>query len=302
MAEVRVNGVRINYRRLGAGPDLVLVHGLGANQAFWDLETLGAFTRHFRVTTFDLRGHGYSELAPSGYRPCNLARDLAGLLDHLGVRRTHLVGHSFGGLVALQFALQAPERAASLTVADSRLRGLQPRQPLTEEPDWPRLRRVLGQHGIPVADDEPELGVLLLEALAHPDWDRARQRFAERHRFVPFGAGPRSARRWLRLLGSTTAKQDFREGSDFPEAALGRLGCPALAFYGETSPNRPTGEALAAVLPRCRLAISAGVGHFHPVTRPSSFRRVILEFRGHGPIDRVGRVRPVAAAADPVAR
>src|SRR5579871_5555966 len=140
MAEASVNGVRLNYRTIGCGPDVVLLHGLAGNQAFWNLEVLAALAAEFRVTTFDQRGHGYSAMPPAHYGPAALAADLQGLLDHLAVARVHLVGHSYGGVVALRFALDYPGRVRSLVLADSRLRSLQPANALTAAPDWPHFR------------------------------------------------------------------------------------------------------------------------------------------------------------------
>jgi pimeloyl-ACP methyl ester carboxylesterase len=259
---------------------VVLVHGLAANQAFWNFDLVTALARQFRVTTFDLRGHGYSSTPPTGYRPADLAEDLHGLMDHLGITRAHLAGHSYGGVVALQFALGQPQRVISLTVADSRIRAVQPRQPLQEQADWPALKELLGRYGIVIDPNEPELGIFMLEALASPHWDDARLRFAQRNPFVPFGsgAGKRSARRWLRLLESTSARQDFRAGADLRPGQLRRFDRPLLAVYGETSPNRPTGHYLGAGLPKGKLVIVPGVGHFHPVTRPEFFRDTLLGF------------------------
>ena len=85
-----VNGVRLNYVQLdNGGPDaredLVMVHGLATNMAFWYFKYGVALADRFRVTLYDLRGHGRSDMPQSGYTPEVLARDLAALLDHLGI-------------------------------------------------------------------------------------------------------------------------------------------------------------------------------------------------------------------------
>ena len=79
-----VNGVRLNYVQMAApdigGPheDLVMVHGLATNLAFWYFHYAAVFARRYRVTVYDLRGHGRSEMTAGGYTPANLARDLEG--------------------------------------------------------------------------------------------------------------------------------------------------------------------------------------------------------------------------------
>jgi pimeloyl-ACP methyl ester carboxylesterase len=279
MAEVSVNGVRLNYRTIGAGPDVVLLHGLAGNQAFWNLEVLAALAAEFRVTTFDLRGHGYSAMPPAHYWPADLAADLQGLLDHLGVARVHLVGHSYGGVVALRFALDHPGRAGSLVLADSRLRALQPENALTATPDWPRFRALLARCGIEMDEAQPEIGISLLEALASPRWQGMRQRFAAAAKFVPFGgAGQRSAQRWLRLLATTTAREDFRTAVGPTAEELRGLRLPVLALYGEQSPHRGTFAQLGRLLADCRAVMVPGAGHFHPASRPEFFLEAVRGF------------------------
>jgi pimeloyl-ACP methyl ester carboxylesterase len=278
MPNADLETVRLNYRQTGSGPDVVLVHGLGANQAFWGLDLVSALAADFRVSTFDLSGHGYSSIPSSGYRPTDMAQDVKVLLDFLGIREAHLVGHSYGGVVALQFAVTCPHRVTSLTVADSRVRALQPIQPLREDPQWPVLQSVLARHGIAIDPEEPELGICMLEALASAAWDKAREHHAQRCGFVPFGGGTRSARRWLHLLQATSARHDFRLGANFTESQLTRFPWPLLAVYGERSPNRPTGHALTAASGSQRLVLVPGAGHFHPVTRPEVFRHALIGF------------------------
>ena len=87
----------ISYQQSGIGPDVVMVHGLAANLAFWYLKIVPHFTPHYRVTAYDLRGHGRSEMPPTGYTTRDLAEDLIALLDERGIEKAHLVGHSIGG-------------------------------------------------------------------------------------------------------------------------------------------------------------------------------------------------------------
>jgi pimeloyl-ACP methyl ester carboxylesterase len=98
-----------------------MVHGLATNMAFWYFHYAALFARRYRSPLYDLRGHGRSEMPPGGYTPDNLARDLEGLLDHLSIRRAHFLVHSFGGVIALNLARVAPERIASLVLADTHI-------------------------------------------------------------------------------------------------------------------------------------------------------------------------------------
>jgi pimeloyl-ACP methyl ester carboxylesterase len=121
MPKIVVNGITLHYWQLGKGPDVVMLHGLGGNLAVWHLKMVPELQRMNRITTYDLRGHGYSEAPQDGYTTQDLAEDLRHLLDALGIERTHLVGHSWGGDIALHFALLYPHRVAKMVVIEAGL-------------------------------------------------------------------------------------------------------------------------------------------------------------------------------------
>src|SRR5215469_1781121 len=93
---ITANGIRINYLDWGgSGPTLILVHGLGDNPHLYD-DFAPAFTDRFRVIAYARRGEGDSE-AKEPYDMATLTDDLRGLMDGLGIGKTHLVGFSMGG-------------------------------------------------------------------------------------------------------------------------------------------------------------------------------------------------------------
>ena len=120
MPRARVNGVSLYYEVAGHGSPLVLVHGFSCGIRMWDPQ-VAALSRSWRVVTYDVRGHGISEAPddPAAYSQPTSIADLAGLLDHLGLRRAAVGGLSMGGNIALNFALQNPERVTALVVADT---------------------------------------------------------------------------------------------------------------------------------------------------------------------------------------
>lgn len=103
-----------HYEIHGAGPlTLVLTHGLAAAGDTWH-GIVERMAPRYRVLTWDLRGHGRS-MAPDGpYAIADLAADLANVLDDAGIDRAVVLGHSAGGVIALQFALDYPQRIAGL--------------------------------------------------------------------------------------------------------------------------------------------------------------------------------------------
>jgi 3-oxoadipate enol-lactonase len=110
-------GVRLHYADEGSGAPVVLLHGIGASIADWDFQ-IPSLSRRYRIIAPDLRGFGLSEKA-GDYRVGTFAADVWTLLDRLGVVRFNLVGHSMGGAVALQMAVDRPERIERLVAADT---------------------------------------------------------------------------------------------------------------------------------------------------------------------------------------
>jgi pimeloyl-ACP methyl ester carboxylesterase len=276
MQRAQLDGVRLSYLRRGRGPDLVLVHGLATSLAFWFLGIMRPLARGHRVMAYDLRGHGRSSMPPAGYTTAQMADDLAALLEHVGADRpVDVVGHSFGGAVAMHLALRHPERVRSLVLADARIRSLQPRQRLRDWPLWPAWRAQLQRAGLPALDADREMDFELLEEWAQPRWRPLRERAAgDDAGFLPFG-GPEgrggAAERWLRLLRETSARQELAETDGMTPDAIAGIDVPVLATFGEHSHCLGTLHALREVLPDCEAVVVPGVGHFHPVRRPAAF-------------------------------
>ena len=276
------NGIEINYRCAGEGRDVILIHGLGANHAFWHLGVLLPLAREHRVTVYDLRGHGYSDMPPSGYSSDHMVADLHYLMNHLDIPRADLMGHSYGGAVALHYAAVHPQRVASLTVADSRIRAL---QPTNYARDWPRAAesiRKLREIGLELPENEAASGIRLLEQLASPQWLQAhRDREDDRQLFIPFGGwngGQRSAERWRELLRSTSARSELTSEGGLTKSRLAQIRHPLLAVYGEVSPLVESCRRLQELIPHCTTEIIAGAGHFFPFSRPEQFVNAVRRF------------------------
>lgn len=116
MPEIKVNGVNIYYEVTGNGQPFVFIHGGGLECNSWNSQT-AYFSKRYRVITFDIRGHGRSEVPERSYSISDCVEDLRQLLDYLGVQRTYLAGLSMGGNIALSFTLDYPERVNALILA-----------------------------------------------------------------------------------------------------------------------------------------------------------------------------------------
>ncbi len=108
--------MQLNYKQIGQGPDVVLIHGL-----FGSLENLNVIAKplseHFRVTNVDLRNHGLSQHSDE-MDYLAMANDIVQLMATLKIQKAHIVGHSMGGKVAMQVALTHSELVDKLVVLD----------------------------------------------------------------------------------------------------------------------------------------------------------------------------------------
>ena len=146
--KARINGIQINYEIEGSsGPWVTLSHSLACNLRMWD-EQAELLRRRYRVLRFDTRGHGGSD-APGGvYTLDQLAEDLRGLLDILGIEQTHFVGLSMGGMIGMTFGLEYPGVFKTLVLCDT-----SSRIPPEAQTVWDgRIRTALGQGMEPLVE------------------------------------------------------------------------------------------------------------------------------------------------------
>lgn len=114
---VQTNGQVLYYELHGEGPALVLVMGIGYDSSLWTLAQVPALSTQFRVVLVDNRDAGRSSKASHPYTIADMADDLYGLLDALGIARTHMLGLSMGGMIAQEFALRHANRLDRLVLA-----------------------------------------------------------------------------------------------------------------------------------------------------------------------------------------
>ncbi len=122
MPEATINGFRMYYETHGAGQPLVMIHGgLGGGEGCAQMMEHHAevLSESFQLIAYDRRAAGRSETPDDGYSIPNYAQDLHSLLQHLGVKRAHVLGSSAGGPIALQFALDHPEMTQSLLLINT---------------------------------------------------------------------------------------------------------------------------------------------------------------------------------------
>ena len=120
METIDVNGIRLAYDRRGKGTPMVLLHGFPLDHHLWD-EVVPLLEDQFDLIIPDLRGFGGSSTVDSFYSMEDYASDVAALLDHLGIPKAAIVGHSMGGYAALAFARLFPDRVSGLGLVSSQV-------------------------------------------------------------------------------------------------------------------------------------------------------------------------------------
>ncbi len=122
MPAVKVNDINIYYETYGDGEPLILVMGLGGSLEWWFLQ-VPALSGHYRVVAFDNRGSGRSDKPDIPYTMEMMAKDMAGLMDALGIASAHIFGISMGGMIAQHFALLYPQRVVTLILGATTVGG-----------------------------------------------------------------------------------------------------------------------------------------------------------------------------------
>lgn len=117
MPRLVANGLRFQWEQRGAGQRVLFLGGTG-----WDLRQSPhaldlPLTEHFDVLLFDQRGMGRSDKPPGPYTMADYARDAVGVMDALDWNEAHVIGYSFGGMVAQEVAIRAPQRVRKLVLA-----------------------------------------------------------------------------------------------------------------------------------------------------------------------------------------
>jgi pimeloyl-ACP methyl ester carboxylesterase len=275
MPKIEANGIHLHHITVGEGPELVLLHGFLGNLAVWHLYMVPFLRREFRVTTYDLRGHGYSDVTPSGYTAANMTEDLRCLLDKLGIRRAVLLGHSFGADICMYFSLKYPERVERLIALEPGLAALVEDRKSKDWPGWDAWVSRLEEVGLKIPEEKKrDTEYLLQVSLETPKF------------YGPARGLPRNREPLLKLIRETSLIKDYEEVGDLTLDAVRTIRIPTLLIYGEHSHFIGSYEFLRQALPVCRPILLPGGEHFGPLEQPELLTRHILEFL-HEPVSQL---------------
>jgi pimeloyl-ACP methyl ester carboxylesterase len=253
------NGLRIHYQQVGEGPDLVMVHGLTGNLAVWHLQIVPALSEHFRVLTYDLRGHGHSDTPETGYSLDSMAEDLLELLDALEIERPLIAGHSYGADLALYHALGHPDRVREVIAIESALPALEESRRPEDWVGWSYWARALEESGHPVPPEKRSDMRYMIRATI----DLPKQ-------WGPLKGLPRNPKPLLRLVDETSLPEDYRKVGSLTLDRVAAIETPVVLIYTEHSAFIDTFEYLKETLPNvhCVLMPKSEWGHFGPMEQP----------------------------------
>jgi pimeloyl-ACP methyl ester carboxylesterase len=263
---VTVDGTRIRYVEQGTGPNVVLLHGLGASIYSWRDVIGPVAAAGFHVVAFDNRGFGGSDKPKSGYSAREYASLTVDLLDSLHLGDVVLVGHSMGGEIAALATLRAPQKVRGLVLIDAA--GLGTHMPLLT-----RLARApLVGRTIATLRGRSGTEATLWSTFGDP----RRMTAAEVDQYYAPVAEPD----FSRTMAGVARAFDF-------EALKGRLdsiSVPTLVLWGSRDIWIPpgVGEQMALALPRAALVMVPGAGHDLPDEDPGALTRHLIAFLQQG--------------------
>ena len=252
--------MQLAYQRYGAGPPLIILHGLLGSGDNWQTLSRKAFALHFEVFTVDLRNHGRSPHSATFSYPA-MVEDLIEFMDTHGLATTHLIGHSMGGKTAMHLALAQPNAVRRLVVVDIAPKPYPPHH----TPIFEALRSLhLDTHG-----SRTEIDAALAEALPAKPIRSFLLKNLQRD--------PDGRYRWkINLDGIYQSYSNINAGL----ATDGTFDGPTLFVRGGASSYVADTdiETIRLSFPGAQLATIEGAGHWVHAEKPHAFAEAALAF------------------------
>jgi pimeloyl-ACP methyl ester carboxylesterase len=263
---VNVDGAKLYYEIGGENHEetLVLVHAGILDSGMWESQW-DAFTRHYRVLRFDMRGFGKSDLAQG---PVCRRQDLYTVLTQLGIQRAHLLGCSLGGETIIDFALEHPEMLSSLIV-------------ISATPS-----------GFALEGEPPALLMEMFAAMQHGDLSRASDLqirvsldgpFRQPEQVDPAVRQHAAEMNLIAMKNGTAAIADMQPLNPLNPPAVNRLKSirvPALIIAGAL--DHPellrAADVMAGEIPGAKKLIISDTAHIPNLEKPHEFNQAVLEF------------------------
>jgi 3-oxoadipate enol-lactonase len=256
MPNANLRGQRFYYKDTGGEkPPIVFTHGFLMDHSMWTAQ-VDEFSAEYRVITWDSRGFGRTEVDGAAYTVWDETEDLVALLDHLGLDRPILVGHSHGGYLTMRVPLIARDRVAALVLVDTNAAGL-----TAEQADG--YRRMFGQWAADGPNDLADVFASII--IAAEPWNEIwKDKWLRR----AWHGMPNAAR-------STVNADDVR-------ARLGEISVPTLVIHASEDNAFPIESAhdIAHSIKSSVGPVIVPGGHTPVLTHPETANAAIREFLG----------------------
>jgi pimeloyl-ACP methyl ester carboxylesterase len=279
---LELDGGRIYYEVEGEGHPLLLIHGGLGSLRMWD-DQVSAFAERYRVIRYDTRGFGRTETDEVEFTNRG---DAAAVLDHVGAASAYVVGQSRGGMIALDLALDQPERVDALVSVAGGVGGYQePQLPEgSKPPPWEEMERLWeSKEWDALAELETQVWV--------DGWGQPTERVDPGLR--------RKVRGWI-LTNYEAGKGEGKPQPLDPPAVqrLGDLSVPTLVLIGQADEAGSVlaERHLAASVANARAVEFPNVAHMIQLEEPERFNQLVLDFLAE--VDREREASAVRAASD----
>ena len=243
-------------------PALVLVHGVGLDQAIWSSQ-VNALSKELRVMTYDMLGHGKSVDPPGPRKLDDFVKQLLDLLDHLELDKVGLAGFSMGGLVAQAFSLAHPDRVKRLALLNTVFQ----RTPAERQAVRARVAQVEAHGSSAGLDAALERWLTPAFRVANPEVEAyIRQCFSDNS-----------------PSGYLKAYRVFAEGDAEIGPRLLEIKAPALVLTADAdSGSTPAmSQAMAKMIPRSRVVILSGLRHLSLIEGADAVNQLLIDFFVH---------------------
>jgi len=240
MATIRINNTNTNVIEMNesASETIIILHGMFTNLSIFYYKIAPKLAEKFHVVLYDLKGHGLSEVMPSGYDFQSMSDDLLALMEALKIEKAHLAGYSYGGLVALYTAMFHPEKTGKVAAIES---------PNSKDNE---LHNLLENYS--KASLEQYLNNIYVTTLIKP----SRRLIEKDHKQFDY------------LLNNTSLIDDITKNWDFfYKIKHANITNETLLLYGKDSPCKEAGKSLHQYIRNSQLFLGEG-DHNLPLQSP----------------------------------
>ncbi len=245
--QVKQTNVHIQEINAQAKESVLMIHGMFSNLSLYYFKIAPIIARNYRVVMYDLKSHGMSEKVTTGYDLNSMTDELLALMNSLSFQSTHLVGYSYGGLVALKMAIRFPEKVKKLAIIEAP----DPSEQETLNKIHLYSRESLAGYVNNSTDTKRRMGKRQLE---------------RNHQMYEF------------FFKETTMRDDMHSEKDFfADTKIEDIQHQTLLIYGKNSDCVPAGNELYNKIKNARLIFMDG-DHTIPVQQPVTIGNALKAF------------------------